>query len=86
MLKRTKPIISAADSDDGTTKISARIAEGTRHIGLHLGMIMQEAAKGLNGAGGGHDIAAGAFIPQGNVEEFMRKVNEIVAKQLNIQS
>ena len=86
MLKSTKPIISAANSDGGTTKISARIAEGTRHLGLHLGKIMQEASEGFNGAGGGHDIAAGAFIPQGNVDAFMRRVDELVAKQLNIKS
>ena len=81
ILKSGKPIISAAISDDGTIKISARVAEGTSYRGMHLGKIMQNAAEGLNGAGGGHDIAAGAFIPQGVEDEFMKRVDNLVAKQ-----
>jgi RecJ-like exonuclease len=80
ILKSTKPIISAANSDDGTVKISSRIAEGTAYMGIHLGKIMQEAAGGVNGAGGGHDNAAGAFIPQGTENEFMKRVDELVKK------
>ena len=81
ILKSTKPIVSAANSDDGTVKISSRIAEGTAYMGIHLGKIMQEAAGSVNGAGGGHDNAAGAFIPQGAENEFMRRVDELVAKK-----
>jgi len=81
ILKATKPIVSAANSDDGTVKISSRIAEGTAHLGIHLGKIMQEAAVEVNGTGGGHDNAAGAFVPQGREDEFMRRVDELVAKQ-----
>jgi single-stranded-DNA-specific exonuclease len=80
ILKSTKPIVSAAESDDGTVKISSRIAEGTAHMGIHLGKIMQEAAASVNGAGGGHDNAAGAFIPRGAEPDFMRRVDELVAK------
>lgn len=81
ILKNPKPIVSAANSEDGTVKISSRIAEGTAFMGIHLGKIMQEAAGGVNGAGGGHDNAAGAFIPQGAEDEFLRRVDELVAKQ-----
>jgi single-stranded-DNA-specific exonuclease len=81
ILKISKPIISSASSFDGTVKISARIAEGIINSGIHLGKIMQNAAEGLNGAGGGHDIAAGAFIPQGVEDEFMKRVDELIAKQ-----
>jgi RecJ-like exonuclease len=81
ILKSTKPIVSAANSDDGTVKISSRIAEGTAYMGIHLGKIMQEAAGGVKGAGWGHDNAAGAFIPQGTEDEFIRRVDELVAKQ-----
>jgi len=80
ILKSTKPIVSAANSDDGTIKISSRIAEGTAYMGIHLGKIMQEAAGAVKGAGGGHDNAAGAFIPQSAEAEFMRRVDELVAK------
>lgn len=81
ILKSTKPIVSAANSDDGTVKISSRIAEGTAYMGIHLGKIMQEAAIGVKGAGGGHDNAAGAFIPLGAEDEFIRRVDELIAKQ-----
>jgi single-stranded-DNA-specific exonuclease len=81
ILKSTKPIVSAANSDDDTVKISSRIAEGTAYMGIHLGKIMQEAAGGVKGTGGGHDNAAGAFIPRGTEPEFMRRVDELVAKQ-----
>ncbi|MBN1683436.1 DHH family phosphoesterase [Candidatus Bathyarchaeota archaeon] len=81
ILKNTKPIISAANSNDGTTKISARGTDFIINAGLHLGKIMQEAAELCGGSGGGHDIAAGAFILQDNVEDFIRRVNEIVSKQ-----
>jgi single-stranded-DNA-specific exonuclease len=81
ILKSTKPIVSAANSDDGTVKISSRIAEGTAYMGIHLGKIMQEAAGGVKGAGGGHDNAAGAFIPLGAEDEFIRRVDELIAKQ-----
>ncbi len=81
ILKSTKPIVSAANSDDGTVKISSRIAEGTAYMGIHLGKVMQEAAGGVGGAGGGHDNAAGAFIPQGREEDFMRRVDDLVAEK-----
>ena len=80
MLKSTKPIVSAAYSNDGTVKISSRIAEGTAYMGINLGKIMQEAASGVKGAGGGHDNAAGAFIPHEAEDEFIRRVDELVAK------
>jgi RecJ-like exonuclease len=83
ILQSTKPIISAANSNDGTIKISSRIAEGTAYMGIHLGKIMQEAAGCVNGAGGGHDNAAGAFIPYGTENEFMRRVDELVVKKWN---
>jgi single-stranded-DNA-specific exonuclease len=81
LLKNIKPIISAANSSDGTTKISARGTDAILERGLHLGKIMQEAAEQCNGKGGGHDIAAGAFIPQDKVNDFIKSVEEIVSKQ-----
>jgi len=81
ILKSTKPIVSSANSDDGTVKISSRIAEGTAYMGIHLGKVMQEAAGGVGGAGGGHDNAAGAFIHVGREEEFMRRVDDLVAEK-----
>ena len=80
-LKRSKPIVSYAYSDDGTVKISARGTDEIILNNIHLGRVMYEAAEGFNGGGGGHDIAAGAFVPQGLENEFIIKVNEIVTRK-----
>ncbi|MBM3291654.1 DHH family phosphoesterase [Candidatus Bathyarchaeota archaeon] len=84
ILKDLKPIISAANSNDGTIKISARGADAIIQHGLHLGKIMQEAAEQHQGSGGGHDVAAGAFIPQDKINEFIKSVDEIVSRQSTI--
>ncbi len=78
ILKGGKPIVSSAASDGGTLKISARIADGTRYKGIHLGKVLQEASAAVGGSGGGHDIAAGAFIPATAEEEFLRRVDDLV--------
>ncbi len=80
-LKRSKPIVSYAYSEDGTVKISARGTDEIIFSSIHLGKVMYEAAEKFNGSGGGHDVAAGAFIPQGFENEFIIKVNEIVTRK-----
>ena len=77
---KDKPIVASASSDDGTVKISARGTEEIAARGLHLGRVLQEAAVAFKGAGGGHDIAAGAYLPAEGEAEFMVRVNELVKK------
>jgi single-stranded-DNA-specific exonuclease len=43
---------------------------------------MGEAARAVGGDGGGHDIAAGATIPDGRKEEFVDHADELIAEQL----
>jgi RecJ-like exonuclease len=43
---------------------------------------MQEAAELVEGAGGGHDVAAGAYIPLGREEDFLSAVDEIIRRYL----
>jgi RecJ-like exonuclease len=45
-----------------------------------LGKVMQEASTAVGGSGGGHDIAAGAFIPAAAEEEFLRRVDGLVGE------
>ncbi len=76
-----KPFITLNKVED-MVKVSAR---GTRNLvdsGLNLAVAMREAAKGVGGQGGGHDIASGASIPPGTSEEFLSAVNNIVGGQL----
>lgn len=81
LLKGSKPILATALSDDGQVKVSARGTEELASRGLHMGRVMQAAAEALGGGGGGHDVAAGAYIPVDKEEEFIAKVNGLVAEQ-----
>jgi len=38
----------------------------------------------VNGRGGGHNIAAGAYIPETSEEEFLRMMDEFVGEQRKI--
>jgi single-stranded-DNA-specific exonuclease len=77
-LKATKPIVATALSEDDQVKVSARGTEELAAGGLHLGKVMQLAAEALGGGGGGHDVAAGAYIPVDKEEAFIAKVNSLV--------
>jgi RecJ-like exonuclease len=79
-----RPIIALANKRDepGVVKVSGR---GTRDLveeGLDLAAAMKEAAAEVGGIGGGHDIAAGASVPEGKEEEFLAMLDAIVVKQV----
>ncbi len=79
-----RPIIALANKRDepGVVKVSGR---GTRDLveeGLDLAAAMKEAAASVDGIGGGHDIAAGASVPEGREEEFLALLDAIVVRQV----
>ncbi len=77
------PILAFADSEErGGVKVSSR---GTKRLvdnGLDLSSAMSECAEKVGGEGGGHDIAAGALIPEGKEEEFIDIVEQKIGSQL----
>lgn len=76
-----KPCI-ATNEVEGIVKVSGR---GTRALigkGLDLAYAMREGALVVGGQGGGHNIASGASIPPGRVQEFIDIVDNIVGQQL----
>jgi len=78
-----KPFV-CLNENDGMIRISAR---GTRSLireGLDLSIAIKQAAESVGGSGGGHNIASGGLLPPGaeTVENFMKKLNEIVGLQL----
>ena len=78
-----KPLIAYADvTDEGIVKVSARTMDMMVSRGINLGEIMQTAAEKCLGKGGGHNVAAGAQIPIGNVDAFLKIVNELVGERL----
>jgi RecJ-like exonuclease len=78
ILKKKKPIIATAVSEEDQLKVSARGLEELVEQGIHMGKIMQEAAEQVEGGGGGHDIAAGAYIPVKVEKKFLREVDRLV--------
>jgi RecJ-like exonuclease len=86
ILKSKKPIVATAYTEDDQLKISTRGLDELVKAGLHMGLIMQEAAETVEGGGGGHDIAAGAYIPMNREKEFLENVNRLVEKTLKASS
>jgi single-stranded-DNA-specific exonuclease len=82
ILKESKPIIATAYSEDEQLKVSARGIEELVKQGLHIGQVMQKAAEKVEGGGGGHDIAAGAYIPINKERAFLDEVNRLVAEAI----
>lgn len=80
-VKSDRPIVAFAVGDDGI-KVSSRGTPSLVRGGLDLSMVMAEAAAAVDGEGGGHDVAAGATIPPGTEQEFIRCADGIVGEQL----
>ena len=76
------PILAFAEADDGV-KVSARAPRSLIDRGLDLSRIMSSAAESVGGMGGGHNVAAGATIPEGKEKVFLEKVDELVAASLS---
>jgi RecJ-like exonuclease len=77
------PLIGFAVKDKGEVKASARCTQKLVDNGLNLSVAMNNAAKVLDGIGGGHKIAAGATIPSGKEEEFLDLLEKEIKKQIN---
>ncbi len=74
------PIFGFVDDGNGMIKVSARASRNLITRGLDLSKIISEAARYVGGYGGGHNIAAGASIPKGSQNEFLRIVEKIIEK------
>lgn len=79
--RRDLPIIAFADAEDGV-KVSARGTQDLVRRGLDLSNAMNTCAEKVGGAGGGHDIAAGATIPPDKKQEFLQILDEKISTQL----
>jgi RecJ-like exonuclease len=81
---RTKPVVAFADTDEeGEKKVSSRGTKSLVRCGLNLAEVMSECSSAVGGDGGGHDIAAGATIPEGAVQEFVDEVDAVVEEQMS---
>ncbi|MCS7143664.1 MAG: DHH family phosphoesterase [Archaeoglobaceae archaeon] len=76
-----KPIIAFAESEKGI-KVSARATYKLVDMGLNLSKVIKIASEAVGGSGGGHNIAAGALIPFGSEERFLKILDELIDKQI----
>ncbi|HKM41265.1 MAG TPA: DHH family phosphoesterase [Methanocorpusculum sp.] len=82
-LDTDKPILVMCNVSDepGLIKVSMRTYEKVLRRGIDLQEVLVKAAAEFGGAGGGHNIAAGAYIPKGCEHDFIRRVNELIEGQ-----
>lgn len=78
---RNKPVIGLADAEDGI-KVSGRGTQDLIGRGLNLSRAMADVSEACGGAGGGHDIAAGATIPPENMDRFLKILDVYIGSQM----
>jgi single-stranded-DNA-specific exonuclease len=74
-------ILCYLPDDPEVVKVSMRTNEEMVRRGVDLQKALAEASRAVGGAGGGHNIAAGAFIPKESEKEFASLVNKILGEQ-----
>ncbi|MEF8873561.1 MAG: DHH family phosphoesterase [Candidatus Thermoplasmatota archaeon] len=75
LLDRDNPVFGIAEEDD-QIDISARATREMVEEGLDLGSLCRKVSEGLEGTGGGHDIAAGAAVKKEDMKTFLSRMNE----------
>jgi single-stranded-DNA-specific exonuclease len=82
-LNSAKPILVMCEvpEDNSLTKVSMRTNERVVERGVDLQQALSDASAEYGGGGGGHRIAAGAYIPKTAEKEFLDRVNRILGEQ-----
>jgi RecJ-like exonuclease len=81
--KIEKPLIAYSTiPEEKIIKISARTVDAMTLKGFNIGEVIRLAAEKCFGKGGGHNIAAGAQIPDAQKDDFLKYVNELVKNHL----
>ncbi len=76
-----KPIVALAKNEEGI-KVSARATQKLVDRGIHLAKAIKQVAEKIGGKGGGHSIAAGALIPDSEVESFLKELDRVIGMQV----
>lgn len=75
-------IMGVAETEDGELKVSSRADKQMVEDGLNLGEIIGEICEKVDGEGGGHNVAAGAKIPEDQKQEFINQLDEAIAERV----
>jgi len=70
---REKPILALSLEESGKIKLSTRGTKKLVEAGLNLSKILSECCEAVGGVGGGHNIAAGATIPNDKLDDFLKE-------------
>lgn len=78
-----KPIMVLCYLNDDPELVKVSMRTNTRMVeqGIDLQAALMTASEDIGGGGGGHNIAAGAYIPRNAEEGFAERVNRIIAEQ-----
>ncbi|MCD6510090.1 MAG: DHH family phosphoesterase [Thermoprotei archaeon] len=77
LLPKGKPVIALTRAEkEGFIKVSARLPRALNRKGIDLARALRFAAEKVGGAGGGHEVAAGAQIPIERKREFLELLGE----------
>jgi RecJ-like exonuclease len=87
-LNSQKPILVMCEvpEDPNLTKVSMRTTERVVERGIDLQKAVSDASAEYGGGGGGHKIAAGAYVPKTAEQEFICRVNTILGEQFAAKS
>ena len=72
-------VMGVAEAEKDKLKVSSRASKEVVEAGLNLGDVIGEICEELDGEGGGHNIAAGAKIPEENKQEFIEELDDRIA-------
>ncbi|HEX2066570.1 MAG TPA: DHHA1 domain-containing protein [Candidatus Thermoplasmatota archaeon] len=73
------PLAVLARRPDGLVQVSTRGTHAQVEAGLDLGAACHAAARAVGSEGGGHPVAAGAVVPEKDVEAFLAALDAALA-------
>ena len=76
--RESKPVIALTSAENGMIKVSGRLPTLIADGRINLGTILHDASVQFRGIGGGHDVAAGAQLPQEFENDFVKTVDQLV--------
>lgn len=74
-------VMGVAEAEKDKLKVSSRASRELVEDGLNLGEIVSELCEELDGEGGGHNIAAGAKIPENRKKQFIEGLETAISER-----
>lgn len=78
----SSPVVAGmAEADESKVKVSTRATKDAVENGLNLGDVVSDICEEVDGEGGGHNIAAGAKIPESEKQRFVESLESAVSSR-----